>query len=420
MFRKLIFISILLIQLASCSKSDSFKSIHCFLSGAEIDLKAKVNYCGDAIDDLSELDYSIKSIQIEDFRLTKVKNGEYLLFPKYILEKFRKESTIKAIDVNYVAENEKYYLYLKRERFLSRRYGEVGLIKSFADFDKSFSFDGQFINGKILGTKSKVKYPIANKINLNPIVGQNGVAECLIKVKSEENDKSIYLVNSIESKDNVSIYYKRDLLPLVDSTKWNSHYIYLNKPNFFIKKDIQKLYILNYQNISLKFKTFNVNVFDPFGGDSKFYGNSISSFVWGYSMNDQKWQKITSYLSKDRLRCQAIKPGKTGGHFSSELAKKPLLRGDEFAVDFQYQYENESDSIFLIIEIVNNEEELMKQEKRLVGASDIWKMKSVVFKLPEDIKASDRVLFYFKNESKTDFFLTDLCAAVNRKNIICN
>ena len=322
MFRKLFFIPILLIQLTSCSESGSFKSIYCFLSGSEIDLNAKINYCGEAIVDFSELDYSVTSIKTENLSLSKIKNGEYLIFSKNMLEKLRKESIIKAVDVEYIAENEQYYLYLKRERFLSHNYGEVGLIKSFNNFDKSFHFEGEFLKGKYLDVKSLVKYPLKSKINFNTIVGRKNIAECFIKVKPDRNNTSLYLVNSIKSKDDLSIFYKRNSMSLPDSSKWSSHYFDLNKQEDIINTDFQKMYIFNYQNVALKFKNFDVNVFDPYAGVSRFYGNSISSFVWSYAMSDQKWQKITSYLFKDNLKCQEINPGKTGGHFSSELAKE--------------------------------------------------------------------------------------------------
>lgn len=422
MFRNLFFLLLLTFSISSCTTS-SFKDVYCFLSGTDLSLDDNIYLCAEDSVDLSEIDYKVHFVQKNNFKLQKIKAGEFLLFPKEILTKLRAEEKLTAVDIYYIAENESYILFTKRDRFTSHNYGEVGKIGSQKLSSGQIKVKGKLIKTprlKYYQTNQTSQFPLSCGENLNEMVGENNVAECFVKLKGNIIGSSINLINNFKSQERVSLLFEKNEIKFNDTTSWNGYYFEFQKMDKFVKTDEQIIYLLNTKSTPFQIKDFDINVFDPHSGDSKFRGQHISSYAWSYTMGDQKWQKAPAWTAKNKLRCRKISPRTTGVHFSSALATKPLEKGDEFTVDFQYQTENESDSITFILKIINKDAQVKQQFEKIITVAKSWNKESITVEIPENVTENDRVFFYFKNDSDQNIYVTDICAGVLRKNIICN
>ena len=421
MLRKIYFFSFLVIFLSSCTKSKSFKDVYCFLSDLDMDFKYKIYLSMQNSIDLSDFDYSIEFIKESEFVLGKVKAGEFLLFSKSSLLRLRGESKLKAIDVAYVAENEHFFLYQKRDRFLSRNYGEVGKINTFSLSNGLIEFNGDKSgNNTFYQVKPDQIFPFTFGENLNLIVDKIKLAECRFKIKGDISGTSTSLINNFKSEESISLFYERNVINFRDTSLWTDYSFDLKKMDNYVKSDKQKIYFYNSSRIPYKIKSFEINVIDPYRGESRFNGELISSNSYSSNLENQKWQKASTWTVKDGFKCREINPKNTGVHFSSNIASNSLEVEDEFVIDFQYQNEIESDSIFLVLKIFNENSELEDEIIKTIGESRSWKKESLSIKISKNLKAHDRVMFYFKNDSEHKIYLKDLCAGLIRKNIICN
>ena len=421
MLRKIYFCSFLIIFLSSCTESKSFKNLYCFLSDLDIDFKDKIHLSMQNPIDLSELDYSMEFIKESEFELGKVKAGEFLLFTKSSLLKLREEAKLKAIDVAYVAENEHFFLYQKRDRFLSRNYGEVGKINTLSLSNGLIEVSGgKSENNTFYQAKTDQLYPFFCGENLNSIVNRGNLAECRFKIKGDVSGTSTSLINNFKSEESISLFYEKNVINFMDTSLWTDYSFDLKKMDDYVKSDVQKIYFYNSKKIPYKIKFFEINVIDPYRGESRFSGELISSHSYSRNLENQKWQKASAWTLKDEVKCVEINPQNTGVHFSSNIASNSLEVEDEFVIDFQYQNEIESDSIFLVLKIINENSKVEDEIVKTLGESRSWKKESLSIKISKNVKVHDRVMFYFKNDSNHKIYLKDVCAGLIRKNIICN
>jgi|SaaInlV_125m_DNA_1040241.scaffolds.fasta_scaffold00064_32 hypothetical protein len=423
MFRKLCFYFFLFLvtSISSCTKSKSLKDVYCFLSDLDIDFKYKIHLCVQNSIDFSDFDYSMEFMKESEFALGKVKAGEFLLFSKSILLRLRDESKLKAIDVAYIAENKHFFLYQKRDRFLSRNYGEIGKISTYSLLNGLIKFNGNR-SGKnsFYQINPDLIFPFTLGENLNSIVGKTNLAECRFKIKGDISGTSASLINNFKSEESISLYYKKNVINFRDTSLWTDYSFDLKKMDNYVKSDKQKIYFSNNKRTPYKIKYFEINVIDPYRGESRFNGELIWSNSYSINLKNQKWQKSSTWSIKDGFKCREIKPKHTGVHFSSNIASNSLEVEDEFVFDFQYQNEIESDSIFLVLKIFNENSELKDETIKKIGESRSWKKESLSIKISKNVNVHDRVMFYFKNDSDHKIYLKDMCAGLIRKNIICN
>ena len=149
--------------------------------------------------------------------------------------------------------------------------------------------------------------------------------------------------------------------------------------------DGKSIYFSNNKRTPYKIKYFEINVIDPYRGESRFNGELIWSNSYSINLKNQKWQKSSTWSIKDGFKCREIKPKHTGVHFSSNIASNSLEVEDEFVFDFQYQNEIESDSIFLVLKIFNENSELKDETIKKIGESRSWKKESLSIKISKNV-----------------------------------
>lgn len=409
--------------ICSCSREE-FKLVHCFLSNVNLETNEKIFFLSQEKHDLYKSGFNVNFKSFSWLENKKCQNQSLLMIPKNELPVLKSHKGFNHLNYRYIAENENYLLYRYNKTFSSKYLGEVPLI-NYGDLQTPFKGGIKLVASNCEKTKTNglkipkgISFPINSNKSLSSLFKNGDSFETCFGIKPEVPMKLNY-VNSIDSRNGLSIYYSKDEYKFSDTEKFKSFTCFRKIPTSLKKSDDTKSYLWNISKNAFEIRNFKMMVLHSYSGKAKFNRILKDYFVWSPNIKTSSWQKSEPSKGTNGFYFK-LKKNKTGLHFHDILPRNQK-DSDSLNIEFDLGQYNSKGVLFICFEFESIEQGFSKKEIKI----DLSKYSSINNHVQKTIplvnyRLGDRYAVYLRNESKSFIEIYKFQGAIVSKNITCN